>query len=190
MQNGSSASRRSFLKIGGAAALLATVNPKTEAAETAPSQPAQGHTAGSKPDSASGSKRLVDLANPLQGTDSTMLFSRGNTLPIVALPFGMAHWALQSSNNDPWFFQPHDERAQGIRCTHQLSPWLGDYGHATFMPFSGEASPEAAGRASSYRKRELQIMPHALEMRLMRYRCQLELAPTERGAAMRFTFEK
>jgi predicted alpha-1,2-mannosidase len=189
MQDGN-ASRRSFLKIGGAAALLATVNPKSEAADTATTQPAQDRTAGSKPHTGSDSKRLVDFANPLQGTDSTMLFSRGNTLPIVAVPFAMAHWAPQSSNNDPWFFQPHNERTQGIRCTHQLSPWLGDYGHATFMPFSGDASPEAASRASSYRKRELEITPHALKMRLMRYRCQLELAPTERGAAMRFTFEE
>ena len=101
------------------------------------------------------------LANPLQGTDSTSLFSRGNTLPIVALPFAMAHWALQSSDANSWFFQPHDERLQGIRCTHQLSPWLDDYGYATFLPFNGEPSPEAGERASSYRAAELEIAPHA-----------------------------
>jgi predicted alpha-1,2-mannosidase len=188
MFDGSSATRRSFLKIGGAAALLATVHPNSDATEATAQKPATAPAA-SKPHPASGSKRLVDLVNPLQGTDSTMVFSRGNTLPIVAVPFGMAHWAIQSSNNDPWFFQPHDERTQGIRCTHQLSPWLGDYGHATFMPFSGDASPEASERASSYRTRQLAIAPHALSMRLMRYGCRFDLAPTERGAAMRFTFD-
>ena len=93
-----------------------------------------------------------------------------------------------------WFFQPRDERLQGIRCTHQLSPWLDDYGYATFLPFktgsSGDPQPEAAARASSYRSAELEIAPHAMKVRLMRYRCALELAPTERGAVMRFTFEE
>jgi predicted alpha-1,2-mannosidase len=132
----------------------------------------------------------VNLANPLQGTDSTSLFSRGNTLPIVARPFGMAHWALQSSDDGSWFFQPHDERLQGIRCTHQLSPWLADYGHATFQPFNGDPSPDPAERASSYRPAELEIAPHSLAVRLMRYRCKLELTPTERCSVMRFTFEE
>jgi len=172
------ATRRSFLKLGGAVALVSTLDPAAEAAPIAPPQPAP--PASPTP--------LVELANPLQGTDSTMLFSRGNTLPIVAVPFAMAHWALQSSSRDNWFFQPRDERLQGIRCTHQLAVWLGDYGHATFLPFTGDPSPDPAARASSYRANELQITPHSLKTTLLRYRCTLELAPTERCAAMRFTF--
>jgi predicted alpha-1,2-mannosidase len=189
MADGMGASRRSFLKLGGAVALASTLNPVANAAEGAEAQAGKGAQAGAKPKQAAGKVRLVDLVNPLQGTDSTSLFSRGNTLPIVAAPFAMAHWALQSSDVNPWFFQPHDERLQGIRCTHQLSPWLGDYGQATFLPFSGEPSPAPAARASSYRAGELKIAPHALKVKLMRYRCVLELAPTERCAAMRFTFE-
>ena len=171
---------------GGAAALASSLNRTPAVAEgttSLPSQSNDGHESAAAPAS------LVDLANPLQGTDSTSLFSRGNTLPIVALPFGMAHWALQSSDANSWFFQPHDERLQGIRCTHQLSPWLADYGHATFLPFIGEPSPDPEERASSYRAKELEIAPHALSVGLMRYRCKLELSPSERCAAMQFTFE-
>src|SRR5208337_2661723 len=197
MQEVRGSSRRSFLKMaGGAAALVSPLDPVGAAAETAP--PPSGRSAhsgratevGGGPQSAAAGKALVEWANPLQGTDSTSLFSRGNTLPIVAVPFAMAHWALQSSDKSAWFFQPRDERLQGIRCTHQLSPWLEDYGFATFLPFSGDPRPEAAARASSYRPAELEIAPHLLKVRLMRYRCVLELAPTERGAAMRFTFEE
>ncbi|MGD0738314.1 MAG: glycoside hydrolase domain-containing protein, partial [Terracidiphilus sp.] len=168
---------------GSAAAVVSTLDAVGAAAETVPSQ------AGGVPNSTGGGA-LVELANPLQGTDSTSLFSRGNTLPIVAVPFAMAHWALQSSDKTAWFFQPRDERLQGVRCTHQLSPWLADYGYATFLPFNGDSQPDAAARASSYRSAELEIAPHALKVRLMRYRCALELAPTERGAIMRFTFEE
>jgi len=189
MPDGSGTSRRSFLKIGGAVALISSLEPAVEAAENPPSLPGKEGQAAQKPRQAAGGGALVDRVNPLQGTDSTSLFSRGNTLPIVAVPFAMAHWAPQSSDGNPWFFQPHDRRLQGIRCTHQLSPWLGDYGHATFLPFSGEASPGAAERASSYRPEELRIAPHSLAVRLARYRCLLELAPTERCAAMRFTFQ-
>ncbi|MDR3403685.1 MAG: GH92 family glycosyl hydrolase [Chthoniobacter sp.] len=133
---------------------------------------------------------LADLVNPLQGTNSTKLFSRGNTLAIVAVPFGMAHWALQSSEAGSWYFQSNDQRLQGVRCTHQLSPWLGDYGHATFMPYQGLSWPAPAQRASSYRVRELKIKPYMLDVLLLRSRCRFELAPTERGAVLRFTYAK
>lgn len=177
--------RRTFLKLGSSAVVASCVgNAKGQEANTQDVTNSGNHSGKN-----AHSSRFVDLVNPLQGTDSTSLFSRGNTLPIVAMPFAMAHWTLQSSDQDSWFFQPRDERLQGIRCTHQLSPWLSDYGFATILPFSGEASPEPSSRASSYRSRELQISPHFLKLRLMRYRCWLELVPTEHGSLMRFTFQ-
>lgn len=188
MTDGNGTSRRSFLKIGGAAALISTLEPAAEGAVSTHSATGSEGQATKQSAQASGTG-LADLVNPLQGTDSSSLFSRGNTLPIVAVPFAMAHWALQSSNRNAWFFQPRDQRLEGIRCTHQLSVWLDDYGHATFMPFSGNPSPEAFERGSSYRPEELGISPYSLKLRLMRYRCWLELAPTERCSVMRFTFQ-
>jgi predicted alpha-1,2-mannosidase len=131
---------------------------------------------------------LVSLVNPMQGTNSTVSFSRGNTLPILALPFGMAHWTLQSHDQPGWFFEPANCRLQGVRLTHQLSPWLGDYGYATFLPFCGHSTPDPDGRSSSYRPHELEISPAKLKLYLTRYRCQLELTPTERCCVMRYTF--
>ena len=133
--------------------------------------------------------RLVSLVNPLQGTNSSIEFSRGNTLPIVARPFGMAHWTLQSHDRPGWFFEPASNRLQGIRLTHQLSPWLGDYGYATFLPIAGDVSPDPGARSSSYRPREMEISPASLKLFLLRYRCSLELAPTERCAAMRLVYK-
>jgi hypothetical protein len=93
------------------------------------------------------SGKLVDRVNPLQGTNSSSLFSRGNTLPIVALPFGMAHWTLQSNAaQQPWFFRPEDNRIEGLRCTHQLSPWLSDYGFRYFFAFYGVAGDRSWGK--------------------------------------------
>lgn len=171
-------SRRNFLKL-------------TSAVTAAASMPGAAFASGETPapSSAAPPGNLLDLVNPMQGTDSTIEFSRGNTLPIVALPFGMAHWTLQSSERDGWFFDPRTARLQGVRLTHQLSPWLGDYGYATLLPFNGDAAPDAEARGTSYRPNELTLTPAYLKVRLMRYRSCLELTPTERCCLLRFTFD-
>jgi hypothetical protein len=124
-------SRRSFLKFTGLAA-GAVITPGAKNLEA--DAPTIAQHASTK-DARAASP--VTLVNILQGTDSTPAFSRGNTLPIAARPFGMAHWTLQSTPNTPWMFQPGQRRIQAFRSTHQLSPWLSDYGHATFLPICG-----------------------------------------------------
>jgi predicted alpha-1,2-mannosidase len=168
-------SRRSFLKASGLAAASSFIKD--------PQATAQSET------SVAPDADPVDWVNIFQGTASTREFSRGNTLPIAAYPFGMAHWTLQSHAETPWMFQPGVRRIQGVRLTHQLSPWLDDYGQATFLPFRGdiEAGPEA--RASSYAVEQVKAGPHHIELFLLRYRAQMELIPTERGAVLTAVFD-
>ncbi len=170
-------SRRGFLKGTGAAALGAALPPAV--AQSSHDEPATG---------ASPRRSPLEYVNVLQGTASTPEFSRGNTLPIAALPFGMAHWTLQSDGRDEWFFQPGTRRIQGFRCTHQLSPWLGDYGQAVFLPFRGEVHPAPRARASSYAMEEAKLAPHSLELLLLRFRARAELIPTERCALLTSEF--
>jgi predicted alpha-1,2-mannosidase len=132
--------------------------------------------------------RLLEAPNLLQGTSSTYLFSRGNTLPITARPFGMAHWTIQSAEETSWMFHPEDRRIQGLRCTHQLSPWLADYGHAVFLPFCGTINPAAGPRSSSWRPEKAVLQPHSLQLHLMRYNADVELVPTERGCIITTQF--
>ncbi|MDQ2833982.1 MAG: GH92 family glycosyl hydrolase [Acidobacteriota bacterium] len=180
-------SRRNFLRTSGLAAIASTLTGETSAQEQ---DSPRREDAGPRNGHHTGTARAIDLVNVLQGTDSTMEFSRGNTLPIAALPFGMAHWTLQTHADTPWMFQPGARRIQGFRCTHQLSPWLGDYGSAVFLPFAGEVDPEPAARASSYRPEEARLSPCSLQLFLMRYRGDAELVPTERCAALRADFDK
>lgn len=127
----------------------------------------------------------VDLVNLLQGTNSTRVFSRGNTLPIAALPFGMAHWTIQSSSTDSWMFHPADGRFQGFRSTHQLSPWLADYGHAVFLPFCGECDVLPEKRSSSWQVETAKLHPYSLRLVLNRYGAEVELVPSERCAIIK-----
>src|SRR5580658_7857781 len=176
--NGPAFGRRDFLK-GSGATLVGSALSGTALGEISdPRAPALG--AAFVPASASG----IRSANPLQGTNSSFRFSRGNTLPIAALPFGMAHWTLQSTEGTSWMFDPASRRLQGFRCTHQLSPWLADYGHAVFLPFTGTPKADAESRSSSWRPEDARLSPFSFELELMRYQIKAELVPTERCAVV------
>lgn len=131
---------------------------------------------------------LTRHVNPLQGTDSVPSFSRGNTLPLVSRPFGMAHWSPQTSEKERWFFTPAKHELIGVRATHQPSPWMNDYGHFTVMAQTGEPALGAAARASAYHAEDLTVHPHYLSVLLQRGDVRLEMTPTERCGVFRFTF--
>ena len=76
--------------------------------------------------------KYIPYVNIKQGSASICRFSNGNTLPLVQRPFGMAPFCLQSdAGGGRWFFHPDHPCTEGIRLTHQPSPWLGEY--ATFL---------------------------------------------------------
>jgi predicted alpha-1,2-mannosidase len=180
--------RRSFLKGSVVAAVAAVLDAQpalavtTHVAEAA----ARGSEAAKGGVSAE-AERAIDLVNVLQGTDSTHAFSRGNTLPIAAVPFGMAHWTLQSEARSPWMFQPGARRLQGFRSTHQLSPWLSDYGEAVFLPFSGEPKLDLNASSSSWRPEEAVLRAYSFKLSLLRYQVDAELVPTTRCAVIAAT---
>ncbi|WP_338118529.1 GH92 family glycosyl hydrolase [Paenibacillus qinlingensis] len=132
---------------------------------------------------------VLHYVNPLQGTASTFRFSNGNTLPLVARPFGMAAWSPQTDEaGKGWFFHPSHRHFEGIRLTHQPSPWIEDYGHLTILPQTGPLIVSAAKRSSSFRSEDMSIKPDYFRVKLQRYNTLLELSPTERCASMRMTF--
>ncbi len=134
------------------------------------------------------SSDFLSYVNPLQGTDSIPDRSHGNSLPLVSLPWAMTAWAPQTSET-PWFFHCRSSKIQGIRATRQPSPWMGDYGQFLVMPQSGALLTGTESRASSYRIGEATFQPHGLKLHLLRYRTTIEMAPTERCAIFRFTFD-
>src|SRR5207248_441364 len=134
-------------------------------------------------------RRLVNLVNPKHGTDSHFGFSRGNTLPLIARPFGMTHWCPQTNESrGGWFFHPDDRKLEGLRATHQPSPWIGDYGHFVVMPQTGLLRTSASDRASGYRPEDAAFHPHYFRAHLLQYNSTVELTPTERCAAVRCHF--
>ena len=132
----------------------------------------------------------LPFVNIKMGTGSSMRFSRGNTLPLTQLPFGMASFCPQTERlgeEKNWFYKPNAPYCEGVRLTHQPSPWIGDYG--TFlMTVQNDVVANTPERAcSSFRHGDAVLSPHYLKLHLLRPNATFELSPTERGAALRIT---
>ncbi len=97
----------------------------------------------------------------------------------------MNHWSAQTQEGR-WFFSPHDKKLQGIRCTHQPSPWMNDYGHFTVMANTGTERHLSAGKRSRAYKGE--FGPHRFKAELLNDGTTIEMVPTIRGAIFRFRF--
>ncbi len=175
--------RRTFLKSSGLAIAAAALETKSEASPSASQSNLPLSPAGSQ-----AAQDPLDFVNVLQGTASTRVFSRGNTLPIAAAPFGMAHWTIQSDSNTDWMFQPNERRLQGLRCTHQLSPWLSDYGEAVFLPVCGDPDPDPSLRSCSWLPERSTLRPYSFRLSLPRYQADVEMIPTERSALISARF--
>jgi predicted alpha-1,2-mannosidase len=133
----------------------------------------------------------LSLVSTLHGTESVHTFSHGNTLPITAMPFGMNHWAPQSNPDFRWWFRAGDRKLQGIRCTHQPSPWIADYAPLLLMATTGSRRQLVPDQwASSYRPAESTFRPDRFETELIRYRTKVAFVPTERGGVMKIAFPK
>lgn len=135
--------------------------------------------------------KLIDLVNIKQGTASERRFSNGNTLPLTALPHALAAFAPQtSSSRESWFYHPADRSCEGIRLTHQPSPWIGDFSYFTFMPQSEGVFVSPDARWSGFRPSNAELHPHYLSLKLLRYGATVSLAPTDTGAAIKLDFDE
>lgn len=132
---------------------------------------------------------LVDLVNPLMGTDSKFSLSNGNTYPAIATPWGMNFWTPQTSKmGDGWAYKYDDETIRGIKQTHQPSPWINDYASFSLMAVTGELKFQEDKRASWFSHKAEEAKPHYYKTYLADYDVIAEVTPTERAAIFRFTF--
>ncbi|WP_289053588.1 GH92 family glycosyl hydrolase [Carboxylicivirga marina] len=132
---------------------------------------------------------LIDLVNPLMGTDSNHALSNGNTYPAIAVPWGMNFWTPQTGKmGDGWAYTYDANKICGIKQTHQPSPWINDYAAFSLMPVTGELQVDEEKRASWFSHKAEIVKPNYYSVYLADYDVTAEVTPTERAASFRFTF--
>ena len=129
---------------------------------------------------------ILETIDTRFGTASKHAFSRGNTLPYTGVPFGMNYFVPQTSDQEgSWFFDPHLPIFQGIRLTHQPSPWIGDYSWLLLTPVTGEISGDSLfHRQSSYNLERAIFNPYYLKIFSERFQIETQLSPTCYGASI------
>lgn len=149
------------------------------------------------------SPATIDRSSPTyavdirRGTNSSGSFSRGNNLPISAVPNGFTFFTpVSNATSQSWeyYYQAGNNAQnrpmlQGLGISHEPSPWMGDRNQMSVMPSITQGVPtgSATGRQLSY--------DHASEVaRPDHYRVNFdagitaELAPADHGGVYRFTF--
>ncbi len=96
--------------------------------------------------------QYIPYVNINMGTKSHRRRSCGNTLPLTQLPFGMASFCIQTEVHGAWFYHPDHEFAEGVRLTHQPSPWLHEYGAFLMIPQNDVVANRGDGAWSGFRK--------------------------------------
>jgi len=139
-----------------------------------------------------------EFVNTLAGTNSTPELSHGNVLPLVVRPWGMNAWSLDNkgASGNAWWFNPLVDSFAGIRCTHQPSPWLGDYGQFWILPFaSSNGHPPLnalGGPVYTYHSDVSAWKPYYWSASLFDsgFVASLELTSSHRGAIIRVRFNE
>ncbi len=139
---------------------------------------------------AAGPESRADLPDPLVGTWSTYELSHGNTYPGVFTPFGMLGWTAQTSEGNGWPYQYSRETIVGFLATHQPSAWMNNYGAFSLMPLTGLLQAAPAERASHFSHASERALPYLYSVLLDAYKVNVEMTPSPRGGAFRFTFPK
>ena len=114
--------------------------------------------------------KYIPYVNTKMGTRSVMRYSNGNTLPLVQMPFGMASFCPQSEvikNMEGWFYSPDKPFLDGIRLTHQPSPWIRDYGAFLITPQSDIICDSAPLCGSSFHQGDSVLRPDYLKIKFL-----------------------
>ena len=134
-------------------------------------------------------QHLSDSVNTLRGTNSNRDYSRGNTFPAVALPFGFNFWTpVTEGNSARWLYRYNAPSIQGFAVSHEPSPWIGDHGSLQVMPMTGKLRVAPKARASLFRHTQEIARPHYYKVTLDSYGITTEITPTDHASAWRFTF--
>jgi predicted alpha-1,2-mannosidase len=139
---------------------------------------------------------LTNVVDTRRGTNASGSFSRGNNLPISAVPNGFTFLTPVTdarSNSWEYYYQQANDTnnhptLQGFSVSHEPSPWMGDRNQLSIMP-STAATPTGSptGRALAFTHDDEIARPDYYSVKFLNG-LQTEMSPTDHGAVLHFTF--
>ncbi|MFI6260019.1 GH92 family glycosyl hydrolase [Micromonospora zamorensis] len=141
--------------------------------------------------------KLTNYVDTRRGTNSTGGFSRGNNLPITAVPNGFNFFTpVTDATSNSWEYEYHRinnaanlPMLQGLAISHEPSPWMGDRNQMSVMPVVGGGSltGQPASRALAFSHDDETAQPGLYRVTLQNG-LVAEMSPTDHAGIMRFTF--
>jgi predicted alpha-1,2-mannosidase len=140
---------------------------------------------------------LTDYVDTRRGTNASGSFSRGNNLPISALPNGfnfLTPVTDATSNSWEYVYQRNNNAAnlptlQGLAISHEPSPWMGDRDQMSIMPVpaGGNLTGQPGSRALAFSHNDEIARPDFYSVKLQDG-LTAQMSPTDHGGIMQFAF--
>jgi predicted alpha-1,2-mannosidase len=140
---------------------------------------------------------LTNYVDTRRGTNSSGSFSRGNNLPITAVPNGfnfLTPVTDAQSNSWEYYYQQANNSAnlptlEGLAISHEPSPWMGDRNQMSVMPVppGGSLTGSPASRALAFSHATEVAQPDYYHVALQGG-LTADMTPTDHGGVFRFTF--
>lgn len=138
----------------------------------------------------------TNFVDTRRGTNSSGSFSRGNNLPLTAVPNGFNFFTpVTDASSSTWEYDyqaannaSNRPTLQGLAVSHIPSPWMGDRNQFSVMP-AGTATPSTSktGRALAFSHEQEVAQPDYYSVRLAGG-IKAEMTPSDHGAVLRFGF--
>ncbi|HEY3545662.1 MAG TPA: GH92 family glycosyl hydrolase [Propionicimonas sp.] len=140
---------------------------------------------------------LTNYVDTRRGTNASGSFSRGNNLPISALPNGfnfLTPVTNATSNSWEYTYQASNNSAnlptlQGLAISHEPSPWMGDRNQMSVMPVpaGGSLTGSPSSRALAFSHNDETAQPDFYKVTTSNGLIA-QMSPTDHGGIMQFTF--
>ncbi|MEV1328433.1 GH92 family glycosyl hydrolase [Micromonospora costi] len=140
---------------------------------------------------------LTTFVDTRRGTNASGAFSRGNNLPISAVPNGFNFFTpVTNATSDSWEYdyQRFNNAAnlptlQGLAISHEPSPWMGDRNQMSVMPVlaGGNLTGAPSTRAVAFSHDDEIARPDFYQVTLQNG-LVAQMSPTDHGGIMTFTF--
>ncbi|MFF7194840.1 GH92 family glycosyl hydrolase [Streptomyces sp. NPDC008079] len=142
-------------------------------------------------------KSYAEHVDTRRGTNASGSFSRGNNLPLTAVPNGFNFFTpVTDAGSTSWEYSYAAQNnadnlptLQALGISHEPSPWMGDRDTFQVMPSAVSGTPDLnrSKRALAFDHKDEVAQPHYYGV-TFKNGVKAEIAPTDHSAVYRFTF--